>query len=62
MSKALDTALGATSASDVIGRDKDPYFGEDNPFEAMMARFDHAARLLALDPGIYRVLRSRRSR
>jgi len=57
MSNALDTALGATSASDVIGRDKDPYFGEDNPFEAMMARFDHAARLLALDPGIYRVLR-----
>ena len=30
---------------------------EDNPFEAMMARFDAAADLLDLDPGIYRVLR-----
>ena len=31
---------------------------EDNPFEAMMARFDVAADLLDLDPGIYRVLRA----
>jgi glutamate dehydrogenase (NAD(P)+) len=30
---------------------------EDNPFEAMMARFDYAAELLDLDPGIYKVLR-----
>ena len=30
---------------------------EDNPFEAMMARFDAAAELLDLDPGIYKVLR-----
>jgi glutamate dehydrogenase (NAD(P)+) len=37
--------------------DKDPHFAEDNPFEAMMARFDAAAELLNLDPGIYKVLR-----
>lgn len=30
---------------------------EDNPFEAMMARFDYAAEFLDLDPGIYKVLR-----
>lgn len=31
--------------------------GEENPFEAMMERFDHAAQLLSLDEGIYRILR-----
>ncbi|MBR9989964.1 MAG: Glu/Leu/Phe/Val dehydrogenase [Gemmatimonadetes bacterium] len=31
--------------------------GETNPFEAMMQRFDHAAELLSLDEGIYRILR-----
>ncbi|HEX6693264.1 MAG TPA: Glu/Leu/Phe/Val dehydrogenase [Longimicrobiales bacterium] len=30
---------------------------EENPFEAMMQRFDHAADLLGLDPSIYRILR-----
>jgi glutamate dehydrogenase (NAD(P)+) len=30
---------------------------EENPFEAMMHRFDRAAQLLNLDPGIYRILR-----
>jgi glutamate dehydrogenase (NAD(P)+) len=34
-----------------------PASGENNPFEAMMQRFDHAAELLNLDPGIYRILR-----
>jgi glutamate dehydrogenase (NAD(P)+) len=47
----------APTASDIIGRSKDPVLSEDNPFEAMMARFDHAAELLDLDPGLYRVLR-----
>jgi glutamate dehydrogenase (NAD(P)+) len=45
------------SAQDILGPDKDPHLDEDNPFEAMMARFDHAADLLSLDPGIYRMLR-----
>jgi len=30
---------------------------EENPFEAMMQRFDRAAELLSLDEGIYRILR-----
>jgi glutamate dehydrogenase (NAD(P)+) len=30
---------------------------EENPFESMMSRFDHAARLLDLDPDLYKVLR-----
>jgi glutamate dehydrogenase (NAD(P)+) len=30
---------------------------EENPFESMMERFDHAARLLDLDPDLYKVLR-----
>ena len=31
--------------------------GEDNPFEAMHARFDLAAGKLGLDPGLYKILR-----
>jgi glutamate dehydrogenase (NAD(P)+) len=45
------------TAEDVLGRSKDPSLDEDNPFEAMMARFDYAAEYLSLDPGIYKVLR-----
>ncbi|MEX1050874.1 MAG: Glu/Leu/Phe/Val dehydrogenase [Gemmatimonadales bacterium] len=48
---------GVRTARELIGRSKDPVLNEDNPFEAMMARFDHAAELLNLDPGIYKVLR-----
>ncbi|MGQ9898500.1 MAG: Glu/Leu/Phe/Val family dehydrogenase [Acidobacteriota bacterium] len=32
-------------------------FKEDNPFESMMSHFDNAAKLLDLDPNIYRILR-----
>jgi glutamate dehydrogenase (NAD(P)+) len=39
-------------------RDKDTFLAEDNPFEAMMERFDHAAKLLNLDAGLYKILRS----
>src|SRR5436190_18062825 len=31
---------------------------ETNPFESMMSRFDEAAKLLDLDPNIYRILRA----
>src|SRR5688572_26756764 len=31
--------------------------GEENPFEAMMQRFDRAAQLLSLEEGIYKILR-----
>ena len=41
-----------------IGPEKDTFLAEENPFEAMMERFDHAARLLNLDPGLYKVLRN----
>jgi glutamate dehydrogenase (NAD(P)+) len=34
-----------------------PVPNESNPFEGMMQRFDRAAELLSLDPGIYRILR-----
>ncbi len=41
-----------------IRPDKDTFLAEENPFEAMMERFDHAAQLLSLDPGLYKVLRN----
>ena len=43
--------------SSIINADKDPVLNEENPFEAMMERFDRAAELLNLEPGIYSVLR-----
>ena len=42
----------------IIRPDKDTFLAEENPFEAMMERFDHAAQLLKLDPGLYKVLRN----
>ena len=42
----------------MIGRDKDTFLNEDNPFEDMMSRFDRAAELLDLEPGLYKILRS----
>ncbi|AHG90764.1 Glu/Leu/Phe/Val dehydrogenase [Gemmatirosa kalamazoonensis] len=41
----------------IVRPDKDRFLNEENPFEAMMSRFDRAAALLDLDPGIYQVLR-----
>jgi len=37
---------------------KPPEANEENPFEAMMQRFDRAAELLNLDPGLYKILRN----
>ena len=46
-------------SQDVIRPDKDrALLAEENPFEAMMSRFDYAAQRLSLDPGLYKVLRS----
>jgi glutamate dehydrogenase (NAD(P)+) len=42
----------------LIRPDKDHFLSEDNPFEAMMERFDHAAQILSLDRGLYKVLRN----
>src|SRR5512144_334639 len=41
----------------IVRPDKDRFLDEENPFEAMMSRFDRAAQLLDLEPGIYKVLR-----
>ncbi len=41
----------------MIGPDKDTFLNEDNPFEDMMSRFDRAAELLDLEPGLYKILR-----
>jgi glutamate dehydrogenase (NAD(P)+) len=43
--------------SPIVRPDKDRFLQEENPFEAMMSRFDRAAELLDLEPGIYKVLR-----
>ncbi len=44
----------------IVHPDKDRFLSlsEANPFEAMMARFDRAAELLDLEPGLYKVLRN----
>ena len=42
----------------VIRPEKDTFLNEENPFEAMMSRFDYASQRLSLDPGHYKVLRS----
>ncbi len=45
-------------ANRLVKPDKDRKFlNEENPFEAMMSRFDTAAELLDLEPGMYKVLR-----
>jgi glutamate dehydrogenase (NAD(P)+) len=41
----------------IVRPDKDTFLNEENPFEAMMLRFDQAADLLDLEPGLYSVLR-----
>ena len=46
-------------SQDVIRPDKDSaLLAEENPFEAMMSRFDYAAQRLSLDAGLYKVLRT----
>jgi glutamate dehydrogenase (NAD(P)+) len=45
------------SQPSIIRPDKDTFLAEVNPFEAMMERFDLAAKLLNLSPGLYKVLR-----
>lgn len=41
----------------IVQPDKDRFLHEVNPFEGMMSRFDRAADLLDLEPGLYKVLR-----
>src|ERR671914_1501018 len=51
---ASDLRLATTT---IVRPDKDHFLDENNPFEAMMSRFDRAAQLLDLEPGLYKVLR-----
>ncbi len=52
---ATDLRLPTTN---IVMPDKDRFLDESNPFEGMMSRFDRAAELLDLDPGIYKILRN----
>jgi glutamate dehydrogenase (NAD(P)+) len=47
-----------TDVKPFIKPERHSVIGTENPFEAMMSRFDHAARLLELDEGLYKVLRA----
>src|SRR5437879_9406786 len=53
-----EPAIKPQSEPAIIRPDKETFLAEENPFEAMMERFDHAAQLLNLDPGLYKVLRN----
>jgi len=53
-----EPAIKPPAPPTIIRPDKDTFLAEENPFEAMMERFDHAAQLLNLDPGLYKVLRN----
>ncbi|HEY4321164.1 MAG TPA: Glu/Leu/Phe/Val dehydrogenase [Gemmatimonadales bacterium] len=49
----------ARKTTPLIKPDRDRRFAsEENPFEAMMSRFDDAATRLKLEPGLYKVLRA----
>ncbi|MFL5493988.1 MAG: Glu/Leu/Phe/Val family dehydrogenase [Gemmatimonadales bacterium] len=52
------TSASRPTSQFVIRPEKDTFLNEENPFEAMMSRFDYAAQRLSLDPGHYKVLRS----
>jgi glutamate dehydrogenase (NAD(P)+) len=52
------TEVKARTTGEFMHPDKDHFLSEENPFEAMMSRFDIAAKLLSLDGGLYKVLRN----
>jgi glutamate dehydrogenase (NAD(P)+) len=50
--------MSSTKPAPLFRQDRDQRFkNEEKPFEAMMSRFDDAARRLGLDPGLYSLLR-----
>jgi glutamate dehydrogenase (NAD(P)+) len=51
-------AIDLLNTQSIVQPDKDRFLNEDNPFEGMMSRFDRAADLLDLEPGIYKILRN----
>jgi glutamate dehydrogenase (NAD(P)+) len=52
------SSVSVRTGQDVVRPDKDTFLSEENPFEAMMSRFDYAAKRLSLDAGLYKVLRN----
>src|SRR5690349_12936497 len=52
------TTASPKQTNAIIRPDKDTFLSEENPFEAMMSRFDDAAKRLNLDPGLYKILRN----
>ncbi|HEV2290956.1 MAG TPA: Glu/Leu/Phe/Val dehydrogenase [Gemmatimonadales bacterium] len=52
------TTASPRPTQNVMRPEKDTFLHEENPFEAMMSRFDFAAQKLSLDKGLYRVLRN----
>jgi len=52
------TSVNVRTGQDVVRPEKDTFLSEENPFEAMMSRFDYAAKRLSLDAGLYKVLRN----
>src|SRR5438067_13752373 len=53
-----EPAIKPQSPPVIIRPDKETFLAEENPREAMMERFDHAAQILNLDPGLYKVPRN----
>ena len=52
------SSVSVRAGQDVVRPEKDTFLGEENPFEAMVSRFDYAAKRLSLDAGLYKVLRN----
>jgi glutamate dehydrogenase (NAD(P)+) len=57
MATALDTPATPTIATSVY-KEPAPILDKDNPLESMMQRFDRAAEILNLEPGIYQYLKT----
>ncbi|SRR5579883_819577 len=49
---------GGTTISPSIYKEPAPIVDKDNPLESMMQRFDRAAEILQLEPGIYQYLKT----
>src|SRR3954454_12402260 len=48
----------ATSIAPSLYKEPAPIIDKDNPLESMMQRFDRAAEILKLEPGIYEYLKT----
>lgn len=58
MSTATTTAQVTTAGMPAIYKEPAPLLDKDNPLESMMQRFDKAAEILGLEPGIYQYLKT----